>query len=437
MPRLYDQIQALDPPDAIRERASLLLLDTLGICAASAPMEAGVIARDVAVRLYASADPKTQARMLFDGRTASLAGAGFAAATQIDNLDAHDGFNPVKGHIGVAVVPALVLLAQHLPDLSGVDALNALITGYEVGARAGIALHGSVKDFHTSGAWNALGVVAVAAQLRGTPANVFRQALGIAEYHGPRSQMMREIATPTMLHDGSGMGALVGLSAIVMAETGFTGAPAITVEDACHAPLWESLGRTWYTADQYIKPYPICRWAHAAIEAASNLRQTHGFDAADIASVRINTFASGVALFPGMPDTTSKAQYSLPFAVATMLARGHIGLGQISGAGLVDPAVSRLVDVTTCTTDDGYNAKFPLERWADVTVILKDGTKHCSAPTDADVFFDASAIEAKFMAFAAPALGETRAEAILLACRALRDPDARLLDLGALLTDPL
>ena len=29
-----------------------------------------------------------------------------------------------------------------------------------------------------------------------------RHALGIAEYHGPRSQMMREIANPSMLHDG-------------------------------------------------------------------------------------------------------------------------------------------------------------------------------------------------------------------------------------------
>ena len=47
---------------------------------------------------------------------------------------------------------------------------------------------------------------------------VLRHALGIAEYHGPRSQMMREIDNPTMLHDGSGMGALVGVNAALLAS---------------------------------------------------------------------------------------------------------------------------------------------------------------------------------------------------------------------------
>jgi hypothetical protein len=69
-----------------------------------------------------------------------------------------------------------------------------------------------VSDYHTSGAWNALGVAALGCRLRACP-DTLRHALGIAEYHGPRSQMMREIANPTMLHDGSGMGALVGMMA--------------------------------------------------------------------------------------------------------------------------------------------------------------------------------------------------------------------------------
>ncbi|MGB5069197.1 MAG: MmgE/PrpD family protein, partial [Albidovulum sp.] len=216
-------------PVSVRRKAALLLLDTLGICMAAAPMEAGVIARNAAGFLYGTGHRDHSARMLFDGRRVSLAGAAFAAASQIDNLDGHDGYNPTKGHIGVAVVPALAAVAEHLPDLDGRDALAALIVGYEVAGRAGIALYASVSDYHTSGAWNALGVVALAARLRANSPAQLREALGIAEYHGPRSQMMREIATPTMLHDGSGMGALVGLSSVVMAECGFTGAPAITI----------------------------------------------------------------------------------------------------------------------------------------------------------------------------------------------------------------
>src|SRR3546814_7985834 len=83
--------------------------------------------------------------------------------------------------------------------------------GYEVATRAGIVLHGSVSDYHTSGAWNALGVAAVASRLLGLDRERTRHAIGIAEYHGPRSQMMRCIDHPTMLKDGSGWGAFAGV----------------------------------------------------------------------------------------------------------------------------------------------------------------------------------------------------------------------------------
>jgi len=420
--------EAADIPASARARAALLLLDTLGIAAAAAPMEAGIIARNTAVALYGAGDPGQAVPILFDGRKVSIAGAGFAAASQIDNLDGHDGFNPVKGHIGVAVVPALAALAAARPDLGGTEALAALVIGYEVAGRAGLALHDSVSDYHTSGAWNALGVAAMAARLRGLSADQLRHALGIAEYHGPRSQMMREIANPTMLHDGSGMGAMVGLSAAVMAEAGFTGAPAITLEAPEAAAHWEDLGRVWQTGLQYIKPYPICRWAHAPIDAARALRRDHGLAPDQITGITIRSFANAVALYPGLPDTTSQAQYSLAFSVAAMLTHGQVGLAQISEAGLADPQVARLVAVTTLQTEPRHEARFPDGRWADIEITLADGRVLKSGDHNArggpDEPFSAEDICTKFMSFAAPVLGQARAASIRDACLALDTGDA-------------
>ena len=45
-----------DIPERALSAAALMFLDTLGIVIASAPMEAGRIARDTAVALYASGD---------------------------------------------------------------------------------------------------------------------------------------------------------------------------------------------------------------------------------------------------------------------------------------------------------------------------------------------------------------------------------------------
>ena len=420
-------------PEDVLQAARMLFLDTIGICIAATPMAAGVLAREAAVRLYGSGTQADRATLLFDGRQASLAGAAFAAATQTDNLDGHDGYNPTKGHIGVAVVPSLIAVSEHLPHLSGRDALAAMVIGYEVAGRAGIALHATVSDYHTSGAWNGLGVAALATRLRsGTPEQL-RQALGIAEYHGPRSQMMREIAHPTMLHDGSGMGALVGLSAVVMAEMGFTGAPAITVETVEAAPHWADLGSFWQTSHQYIKPYPVCRWAHAAIDGAREICLAHGIGADQVGEIEIRSFHNAVQLFAAMPDTTSKAQYSLPFAVACMIAHGRIGLEHISGAGLTDPVVAGLVERTRMIEEPRHEERYPVGRWADVVLRLRDGRTLHSGDIHARggperPFSEADIIE-KYMEFSSAVVGSARAALIRDAVLGLTDPAARFADL--------
>lgn len=430
---------ARDIPQSTLDAAALMTLDTLGIVAASGPMEAGVIGRETAALLYGSSDPNHSARMMFDGRSVSLAGAAYAAATQTDNLDGHDGYNPTKGHIGVVVIPTLATLAQHLPELSGPEALAAVTIGYEIAGRAALSLHATVSDYHTSGAWNALGVVAMAARMRQHSRDQLRQGLGIAEYHGPRSQMMREIANPTMLHDGSGWGALVGISSAILAEQCFTGAPAITAEAEDVAEHWEDLGSFWQMEHQYVKPYPICRWAHAAIDAVRSVMMEHQLTHADIAHIQVNSFHQAACLFRDMPQTTSMAQYSLPFAVATQVAYGRIGVEHISGPGLSDPLVADIMSRITVTETANHSDRFPLGRWADVEIrtiegrVLTSGDVHARGGPEAPMAKEE--VIAKFMEFSAPALGERHASALRDAVLSMTDPDARFADVAKHLFD--
>ena len=400
-------------PDEALDFAATLLIDTLGVTAGAANLEVGHIARNHAHRFLAAGQSNEATTMLFDGRKASLPGAAFAVATQTDNLDAHDGFNPVKGHIGCAVVPALCAMAEHLPDLSGRAALTAMVVAYEVAARAGLALHSSVSDYHTSGAWNALGVVALGAHLRGMSKDHLREAFGIAEYHGPRSQMMREIANPTMLHDGSGMGALTGLMAVLLAEDGFDGAPAITLEAPEIQHYWQDLGARWTVRENYIKPYPICRWAHAAIDALGQVIDTHGVTADTVAHIDVACFAEAAALFPTMPATTSQAQYSLPFALGARLVHGRVGPDEIAGVALSDDRIAAVLEKITVREEPRHSARFPEGRWSDVTVTLTDGQVLASGDVNAkggvDVPMTLGEVEAKFHTIAAALAPERRA----------------------------
>ncbi|MEM7058237.1 MAG: MmgE/PrpD family protein [Pseudomonadota bacterium] len=439
----FDRVAAfalseLQPPESALDIAATLLIDTVGVAAGAAELEVAQIARDHAAAYHAAGLPEHAASLMFDGRQASIPGAAFAAATQIDNLDAHDGLNATKGHIGCAVVPSLFAFAERRPDLSGRDALAALVISYEVAARAAMALHDSVSDYHTSGAWNCLGVAALGCHLRGASPDQFRQAIGIAEYHGPRSQMMREIANPSMLHDGSGMGALVGSMATLLAMDGFTGAPAITVEDT--EKHWLDLGDVWTIERNYIKPYPICRWAHAAIDAASALMANHKVSSSDVFEVEVNTFAQAAALFPGMPETTSQAQYSLAFAVAVILTYGRIGPNEITGPGLRDPAVAALLPSISVREEPRHSARFPDGRWSDVTSKLWDGSEITSGDVNArggpEAPLQMHEVEEKFHTIAA-ALPEQRRSAIWNMREYLLKPDARFNELAELVQSPI
>ena len=229
-----------DAPDYAVERCFLSLLDLLGIAAAATQTRLSAIIRDHSAEEFGGPLP-----MMFDNRRSSAQGVALAAGMTIDSLDGHDGFNPAKGHIGCPLFPAIFAMALE-NDLTGTEFLEALLMGYEFGARASVAQHATVPDYHTSGSWGAVTAASACARLMRLSPEETRHALGIAEFHGPRSQMMRCIDHPTMLKDGSGWGAMTGVAAAKLARKGFTGAPAITIEEA--DSYWADLGCLLYTS---------------------------------------------------------------------------------------------------------------------------------------------------------------------------------------------
>lgn len=411
--RLHAWLHGLRPddlPPEVEHMARRCLLDLTGTAAAGTQTRLSRIVRDHAVRQFGPGAGSPGARILFDGRRASATGAALAGGMTIDSVDAHDGHVLTKGHAGVAVLPAvLALLDDAGESVTGEELLVALVAGYEVAIRAGIALHATAPDYHTSGAWNALGVVAVASRLWGADEQHLREALGIAEYHGPRSQMMRCIDHPTMLKDGSGWGAMTGVSAAFLARDGFTGAPALTIEDDAVADLWSDLGARWRIMEMYFKPYPVCRWGQPAVEAALDARARASVDADAIEAVEVRTFHEGTRLDQHLPETTEQAQYSLPFPVAAALVRGRLVPGDIGDEALADPAVRAMSERIVLVDDPELSARFPAERFAQVTLRLRGGTTVTSdvlpARGDADAPLSDDEVRGKFHALADGPLG--------------------------------
>ena len=420
----YEQL-----PERVVQQAKRCLLDLIGVAAAGQSTAMSQITSKFVQSQYPGDVP-----LLFANKTASAVGTALYGGMLIDSVDAHDGQVLTKGHVGVTVLPALLSqLTQHKID--GREFITTLVIGYEIATRAGIALHATAEDYHTSGAWNALAAAAVVARLNKMDHQQTWEALGIAEFSGPRSQMMRCIDHPTMVKDGSGWGALTGVSSALMAELGFTGAPAITISAPEVEHIWIDLEKRWYILEQYFKAYPVCRWAQPAVEAVRKVCQDNqNVDCDQIAEIQIYTFHQGARLHVKHPKTTEQAQYSLPFSVASALLDGIVTAESVaeSDIGLGNKTRHILSEKVNCIEVDEYNAVFPAERWAHAKLVMNDGqvlsSEPCIARGNPENPLSEQEIEEKFHTLSAPYLNVEKRQLICQEVEQLETLDSEQLN---------
>ncbi len=411
----YDAI-----PDGIKAVLRRSMFDTLGVGAVGTRTEMASITGKVVEQFWQAARGAGDSRLLFDGRTASVAGAAMYGSFLVDSIDAHDGYSGVKGHAGSAIIPGVLALVDRQMSLglsvTGADLLCAMAIGYEVAYRSGLVQHATVPDYHTSGAWTAVGLAAAGARLLGLDTAQTRHAMGIAEYHGPRSQMMRCIEYPSMVRDGVGWGAPSGIMAVLLAQGGFTGAPAITVEAEQAHDWWHDLGERWEISETHYKRYPVCRWAHPAIDAARLLMSQNDLNSEQVVAVRIETFKYAVELGGQNPKTLDEMTYGIIFPVAIMIARGRIGVEELQAAVLEDPEICRISNATQLLEDPAITEKSIKKRWARLTLQLSDGREFTSelmsAKGDPDDPLSDAELAEKYHLFADPVLGASRAESV-------------------------
>jgi len=181
---------------------------------------------------------------------------------------------------------------------------------------------------------------------------------------------------------------------------------------------WTDLGTRWRIREQYFKPYPVCRWAQPAVEAALSLQRRESFAAADIEHIAIESFAEAVALGAGcpIPQNTDEAQYSLPYPVAATLVFGRVGAAEVDAPVLGDRRIARLLGAMTLVEDSQFSRRFPAERWARVRITLEDGRVLTSEPARArggpeNPLTDAE-VRGKYHELAQAVLGSVRAARI-------------------------
>jgi len=318
---------------------------------------------------------------------------------------------------------------------SGLEMLAAYVIGMEAGTRLGAVAKGGFHQigFHPTGLAGAFSCALIAGRLYGMTAPQMAMAQGIALSVGAGSlEFLQDGAWTKRMHPG--WAAVAGSTAATLARHGFVG-PREAYEGrfglfASHlgqyagnidlALATAGLGTTWELPKVTVKPIPACHFTHGCADAAAILREKHGLAIADIKSVRalvpqevVKTVCEPVAT-KQKPQNSYDAQFSIPYIVATALARGSFGLQHLEEGALADPEVLALARRVNYEVDP--DSPFPKYYSGEVIVTTTDGRelRHREEINRgaADRPISNAEVEKKFMENATLAVSAARAREI-------------------------
>ena len=420
-------------PEPVRELARQCVLDYLGVGLAGADDPLARILLDET----SEAGGAEQAAVIGHRARLPMTSAALANGAIAHALDYDDVNLAMPGHPSVAILPALLALAE-ARRASGKAVIAAFVAGYETCCRVGMALRPGhyTRGFHATGTVGAFGAAAACAHLLGLDAETTARALGIA---GTQSAGLKSQFGTMCKPFHAGKAAQNGLLAARLAARGFS-SRADLIEctqgfAATHAPDFypeKALAeprRGFHIINNLFKYHAACYMTHAPIECGRQLRERLGAAPADIAAValKLHSATDRVCNIPAPADGL-EAKFSLRQTVAMALAGvDTASLGAYSVATATDPALVGLRELVSLDFRDD----FP-EAGAEIEVRLTDG-RTASATFDAgipnpDIAGQGRRLAEKFDALAAPVVGSARA-------RELRETVAgldALADTGAL-----
>jgi 2-methylcitrate dehydratase PrpD len=413
-------------PPAVVGRAEALTLDFLGSAVrarAEAESTPPMLAAVAALGLAGDGGATVMGdRRLYPPATAALLNGTLGHSLDFDDTHAASSLHP-----SAPVVPA-ALAAGEMAGASGRDVVAAIVAGYEVCCRLGMALDPTAhyaRGFHPTATAGVFGAAAAAGRLFGLSAEALSAAFGVAGSQAAGSLQFLDNGAWNKRYQ-VGAAAMNGLIAATLAREGFRAAAAAIEgrhgflagysDGADPARAVAGLGRDYETLKIGVKPYPCCRYAHAALDGLLALRREHGLTADAVRQVEIGLHRNGIVLTADPEDAKRRprnvveGQFSTYFTAAVALDQGSFGWDDYRRLG--DPGIERLAERILIREDEAVGGNRPHPFGARVRIDTGQGILERLVPDpsgEPDSFPDAAAGRVKFMTLAEPVLGANAA----------------------------
>jgi 2-methylcitrate dehydratase PrpD len=340
----------------------------------------------------------------------------------LDFDDTHMG--GVVLHASSPILSALFALAERGGiDGSQVDG-KTLICAYAAGFEAGVRVGQSAPGHHDGG-WHLTGTLgtiaagAAGARLLGLDAQQMTHALGIAATQAAGMQQNRGTMCKSF---HAGRAASNGLLAALLAQQGFDSSEEIVEGKRGFARIYsnvakpelvlDQLGERWEIARNGYKPYACGVVLHPILDAMVALGEQRALKPDAIACIEARVHPIAVRITGlGDPKTGLQSKFSIYHASAVAYLDRCAGIAQFSDARAASPDVVALRDKIDVTTDEGFRKD---EARATLVTVASERIEthvaHASGTVDNPM--SDPAIENKFLANAASAVGDDRARQI-------------------------
>ena len=377
-----------DVPESAQERASLSVLDALGVGLAAGSFAFSEVARQGIVALAGAGDYPVIGR----SERLPLRDAMVLNGTLIHGLDFDDTHSASIVHGSASAVPLMLGVGESV-GATGRQALTAFLASMECMARIGRVAKGGFQagGFHPTGVVGAFGSSLAASKLLALdrPTTVAAQGIALSFASGSL-EFLNGGAWTKRIHPG--WAAAAGFSAATLAAHGFVGPTApyagryglynayLGPEPARDlGPATYGLGREWEIESVAIKPYPACHFNHAFADAVLALRSGHGLEADDVVSMTAHIHPDQVAVVcepvekKRRPTSDYDAKFSVQFVMAAAMVRGRFTLDELEEDALSDLAILELCDRVEYQTDSA--SRYPQYYSGSVTIETRDGRR--------------------------------------------------------------
>jgi 2-methylcitrate dehydratase PrpD len=372
-----------DLPSDVVDKAKACILDALGCCLAGIGQ---VWTQDV-LAFVQEEGGRARSRVIGTSVRSGVAQAVLVGSTAGHGFEMDDIHVVAHLHGGSLAVPVALAIADAESGIPGRDMIAAVVAGYEVGLRVGIAATGKLfmRGHHFQGTCGAFVAAATAANALRLPPQTAQHAFGIAGSFGAGLMAAQEGAMTKRLH--AGHAAQMAVTGAYLARRGFTGIPNILeapyggfLSTLSGEPdldqLTAGLGEVWVIRDVGFKPYPTAASVQSVLFAIDTLMAENGLTAADIRSVRIHcsTMAHRHCAWPYVPAGVTAAQMNMLYTAAVMMLDRVVGPAQFEESRLADPRILETIGLLHVESDEAYDRGGDASRHcARVEIAARDG----------------------------------------------------------------